>query len=408
MEDLGKQFNSPIITIWQGHRPNIICNDIWTISDMLDKKANIYSSRPHMVMLGDARNATDYDQVCLSYGDRWRYHRRLTHSVVGSQAVRQYRPFQEAEIKFLLVDLIQRPDQFVKAIERYSISVVSYIGFGRRVSRMDDDVAGVALKFMEGVDLVLPGMFMMETIPWLIKLPKWLYAQASKAVENGKKFNRFFTALSKEAAVRSDDSKIFAQMLFKEQATHDLKDEEISFLTGNLVGGGVDTTASTTLNFILAMCAFPDVQRKAQEEIDAVVGSSRIPSWEDEAQMPYIRACVNEALRWRTVTILAGIPHCCSQDDEYKGYLIPKGAWITGNMWAIHRNAREFPDPDEYKPERFIHREEAYPNKKGHSAFGFGRRQCSGQPLAEQGLFLTFARLLWSFKIKPGLDEQVS
>lgn len=406
MADLSEQYNNSMITIWHGHKPNIICNDIWSISELLDKRANIYSSRPHMVMLGDSRNATQYDQVCLPYGDRWRYHRRLTHNATGSQAVRAYRKFQGSEIRILLRDLVLTPDQYVKAIERYSISIVSCIGFGRRIDKMDDGVAKVALKFMEGVDLVMPGMFIMETIPLLIKLPRWIYPAASKVLENGKKFNRFFTSLSREASTSGSDC--FAKNLFKEKEANGLKEEEISFLTGNMIGGGVDTTASTTVTFILAMCAFPEVQRKAQKAIDEVVGSGRLPDWTDEEKLPYVRACVEEALRWRTVTILGGIPHSPSQDDEYNGYLIPKGTWITGNLWAIHRNPNEYPEPDEYKPERFIEKTRPYPNKKGHNAFGWGRRQCSGQPLAEQGLFLTFARLLWAFDIRPGLDANVS
>ncbi|EXJ65597.1 uncharacterized protein A1O5_11124 [Cladophialophora psammophila CBS 110553] len=402
MADLSEQYKSSMVTIWHGHRPNIICNDIWSISDLLDKRANIYSSRPHMVMLGDSRNATDYDQVCLPHNDRWRYHRRLTHNATGSQAVRSYRPFQESEIRILLRDLLLTPENYVKAIERYSISIVSCIGFGRRVDKMNDGVAQVALKFMEGVDLVMPGMFIMETIPFLIKLPRWIYPAASKILENGKKFQRFFTSLSLEASTASSDN--FAKALFTEKEVNGLRDEEISFLTGNMIGGGVDTTASTTVTFVLAMCAFPEVQKKAQKFIDDVVGTERLPDWTDEAQLPYIRACVEEALRWRTVTILGGIPHAPSQDDVYGDYIIPKGTWITGNLWVIHRNPNDFPDPDIYRPERFINRERPYPNKKGHNAFGWGRRQCSGQPLAEQGLFLTFARLLWAFDIRPGID----
>jgi len=51
--------------------------------------------------------------------------------------------------------------------------------------------------------------------------------------------------------------------------------------------------------------------------------------------------------------------------------------------------------------------ERPHPSKKGHNAFGWGRRQCSGQPYAEQGLFITLARMLWAFNIRPGLDAQV-
>lgn len=139
------------------------------------------------------------------------------------------------------------------------------------------------------------------------------------------------------------------------------------------------------------------------------MGSQRTPTWDDEDRLPFVKAVVSETLRWRTVTILGGIPHAPTQDDEYNGYFIPKGTAITGNLWAIHRNPRDFPDPDTFRPERFLGGlERPYPNKKGHNAFGWGRRQCSGQPLAEQGLFITIARLLWAFSIKPGLDEHVS
>ena len=155
------------------------------------------------------------------------------------------------------------------------------------------------------------------------------------------------------------------------------------------------------------MCAFPEVQKKAQAEIDAITGADRMPNWEDEPNLPYVRGCVSESLRWRSVTILGGIPHCPSQDNTYRGYFIPVGTWITGNLWSIHRDPKVFPEPDIFKPERFIDEQGPFPNKKGHSAFGWGRRQCSGQPLAEQGLFLSFARLLWAFDIRPGFDENV-
>jgi len=81
-------------------------------------------------------------------------------------------------------------------------------------------------------------------------------------------------------------------------------------------------------------------------------------------------------------------------------------------MWAIHRHQRDFPDPDRFMPERFLEGEgsakKPYPNKYGMNPFGWGRRQCSGQPLAEQGLLYSLARMIWAFDILPGLDENVS
>lgn len=214
--------------------------------------------------------------------------------------------------------------------------------------------------------------------------------------------------MTKESAeLRSDIS--FSNRLIKEQEASGLTWREVGNLTSNLIGGGVDTTSSSMVSFVLAMCCFPEKQKRAQEELDRVVGRERMPSWEDEDALPYITSTVSEILRWRTVTVLGGLPHAPIQDDEYMGYFIPKDAWVVGNIWAIHRHPRDYPEPDEFRPERFLGGlERPHPSKKGHSAFGWGRRQCSGQPLAEQGLWLVTARLLWAFDIKPGLDEEVS
>lgn len=76
-EQLSKKHDNPLITIWNGHRPVIICHDAWTISDLLEKRAAIYSSRPRMYAIGDMPDCTETNQPALVYGDKWRLHRRL-------------------------------------------------------------------------------------------------------------------------------------------------------------------------------------------------------------------------------------------------------------------------------------------------------------------------------------------
>ena len=77
-EEWSKVYNSPILTIWVGRVPYIVVNDAWTASDLLDKRSNIYSSRPKFVVLGDMLMNTDTNPVMQVYGDRWRIHRKLT------------------------------------------------------------------------------------------------------------------------------------------------------------------------------------------------------------------------------------------------------------------------------------------------------------------------------------------
>ncbi|KUJ23936.1 cytochrome P450 [Mollisia scopiformis] len=355
--------------------------------------------------MGDLINATETNQTTLVYGDRWRIHRKLMHSAVGSQAVRNLRSIQANESKLLIRDILQDPEDYVLSIERYSVSTTSIIGWGRRIDTKNDYVAQQALAIMEGVNFVIPGKFLMEAVPALTKLPSWVYALPSMIRDTTTVLQQYFYMLSQEGAESKWNN--FSKVLLNGQETYGLSDVEVAGLTANLIGGRVDTTSSTMISCILAMAVFPDVQRKAQAEIDSVVGDNTSPTWEDvDGKLPYCTALVKEVLRWRTVTVLAGIPHANTVDFEYRGYRFPAGTNILGNIWAIHRHPREFPEPDNFRPERFLNGlEQAYPNNKGMNPFGWGRRQCSGQPLAEQGLLYSLTRLIWAFNIKPSLDE---
>ena len=80
------------------------------------------------------------------------------------------------------------------------------------------------------------------------------------------------------------------------------------------------------------MTLHPEIQRKAQEEVDRVIGNDRLPTLSDRGSLPYIEAIILEVLRWQPIVPL-NIPHTCTVDDEYEGYRIPKGAIIMVNIW---------------------------------------------------------------------------
>jgi cytochrome P450 len=82
-------------------------------------------------------------------------------------------------------------------------------------------------------------------------------------------------------------------------------------------------------SIVLAYICFPEVQKKLQEEVDRVIGRDRLPHIEDVQNLPYTRAFVREALRWRGPTRFS-LPHATSEEDTYMGYYIPKGAtWVS-------------------------------------------------------------------------------
>ena len=72
--------------------------------------------------------------------------------------------------------------------------------------------------------------------------------------------------------------------------------------------------------------------RKAQEELDRIVGVECLPQLSDQEDLPYISALIKELLRW-TCPVPFGIPKRAMEDDVYKGHLIPTGATIIENVW---------------------------------------------------------------------------
>jgi cytochrome P450 len=80
------------------------------------------------------------------------------------------------------------------------------------------------------------------------------------------------------------------------------------------------------------MTVYPEIQAKAQEEIDNIIGSTRLPTIEDRANLPYVDAVISEVLRFASV-LPQGLPHKLREDDVFEGYTIPEGSIIIPNIW---------------------------------------------------------------------------
>lgn len=158
------------------------------------------------------------------------------------------------------------------------------------------------------------------------------------------------------------------------------------------------------------MVLFPEVVKIAQQELDRVCGD-RFPTLDDAPDLPYIRGCVKERMRWMPTGIL-GIPHAVIRDDEYMGYKIPKGAEVLWNVWTVHMDEKRHPDPRRFDPARYINDDQTSLecannpdiSMRDHFLFGAGRRLCQGMHIAERSLFLAMSRLLWAFNFEKARD----
>ncbi|XP_022081056.1 cytochrome P450 2J6-like [Acanthaster planci] len=167
----------------------------------------------------------------------------------------------------------------------------------------------------------------------------------------------------------------------------------------NLFAAGSETTATTLQWCILYMMLHPDVQSRVQAEIDDVVGRNRLPRMADVPKLNLTRAVIWEVQRLANIVPL-GVPHCAALDTTIRGFLIPKGSFLMSNLWMIFQDGRVWPEPRQFKPERFL-------NEKGEAVrteklipFSIGRRSCIGEHLAKMELFLFFSFFMHQFTFK--------
>jgi len=172
-------------------------------------------------------------------------------------------------------------------------------------------------------------------------------------------------------------------------------ERDIKGAAGVLYAASVDSTTSVVATFLLAMLHHPHVYSKAQEEIDRVLGHERLPVLADRDSLPYFEAVLMELYRWHPPFPL-GIPHVPLKNDIYRGYHIPKGALVFGNVWAITQNPAIYDEPHLFRPERFIDNKQLDPREV---IFGFGRRICPGKSFGDANTWLAAVSISASFRI---------
>ncbi|KAK7695629.1 hypothetical protein QCA50_000265 [Cerrena zonata] len=163
----------------------------------------------------------------------------------------------------------------------------------------------------------------------------------------------------------------FISYLLEDEKFTPQDEHRIKWTALAIYGGGGDTTVSAVYSFFLARTLYPEPMRKAQKEIDEVIGRDRLPTLADWERLPYVNALVKEVLRFNPVANLC-IPHKTTHDNIYAGYFVPKGSAVIANIWAFLHDPDIYPEPFKFIPERFLG-----PNPQRDPrefAFGHGRR----------------------------------
>lgn len=252
---------------------------------------------------------------------------------------------------------------------------------------------------------VVVGAWMVDVLPWLRHLPDWFPGTRFKQTarqwrkDSDECMNVPVAFVTQQMAQNAAKPSYVERLLRANPAdkTH------IEQSAAALYAGGADSTAAGLSFFYLAMTAFPDVQLKAREEIDRVVGSARLPGFQDRENLPYVDAVVKETLRWHPLAPV-GPPHMSDEEDEFRGFRIPKGAMVLPSIKWFSADPGVYREPEAFRPERFLGPDpEPSPSQY---VFGFGRRICPGRLLADANMFLAVAQSLAVFEIGKAVDAE--
>ncbi|KAF5372141.1 hypothetical protein D9758_005058 [Tetrapyrgos nigripes] len=404
-----KKMYGPIVYVNMAGQPMVFINSQKTAEDLLDRRATKYSTRPHFIVGNIVTGGLNI--VMAPIGERWRKMRRASELALGLKNTVNYYIMQRNEAVFLAHSLLSDRDNWRSHIERTSSSTALSLMYDLPIIQSSQDPS---IQWMNHfldvvVSSMLPGAYLVETLPFLQHLPRSL----SKWRQDGEKsyegfttyFEERFRNIKKVVESGQEQRPSFCAALAENQANSKLSDRECSWLAGALY---------SMMWFIFSMVLFPHIQARAQEELDKVVGRSRLPSFADLKHLPYIHAVVKEVLRWRT-PVPIGIPHATSEDDYYDGYYIPKGTICIANIGSLNHDPDVYgPDVAEFRPER--HLDETGQLKdgllglsEGHCSYGFGQRICVGRHVANNSLFIAIATILWTMRLEgvKGLDGKI-
>ncbi|OBT82018.1 hypothetical protein VE02_09812 [Pseudogymnoascus sp. 03VT05] len=399
-KDLAEKYGE-MFTLKIGGFNWVFLNSSRVVTDLMERRAAIYCSRPPFPMTQDIMSGGGRI-VLMPYNDDWRRLRKIMHQILSSRQQEIYKPYQDLESRHLCWDYLHNSDRWFSANARYANSVIMSVVFGTRSDLDNPDV----VELFETLELFLenqqPGANIVDGFPVLAKIiPDRLQWWRPKGERIFKKtadvYRRALEKVIRNTA-NGTQKDCFTMEFLKISQKENFTETQNLFCLGTLMEAGSDTSRVSIGQIIAGAATYPDWVVRARAELDAVCGhnAERLPGWEDRDKLPYIAAVVKEGFRWRPNIAEIGAPTSLIQDDEYEGYKFPKGTVFTWNAWAIALSEKEYPQAERFWPDRFLNADLDNP-LKGHWAFGAGRRVCVGWKVGEMNVWIAIARLLYCF-----------
>ncbi|XP_023218067.1 cytochrome P450 2J6-like [Centruroides sculpturatus] len=388
-----------------GKRYILVLNDYATVKDLINKEE--FLNRPNIPPM----SLLNKNSLVSSNGRIYKREKRLSMKILHKLAFEN--KFLESVIQEEIFNLMKdfqklegKPCDIRYLLKRSTSNNISSLLFGQRLD-YDDHRSRIMLESTELFDSCNfygdPSVF----FPFLKPLV-YLFTDYERRLLWSDMMESVLRKEVDERNQRLNENHVIDYMnaYLSEVKTSPL--HSVNSLLGNskafFIGGSV-TLSSTFEWFVIAMAIYRDVQSRCFEEINRVVGLERPVEMSDFTTLTYVRAVMLETFRWKTLVPL-NLARSIANDVEYRGYILPKNAFVFVNIWAIHNDPEIWKKPEEFYPENFLDEDGNIINSEFCIPFSIGRRSCPGENIAILEAFLYMAAFIQKYTFHPPSDKE--
>ncbi|KAM5228528.1 cytochrome P450 3A9-like isoform 1-T1 [Ctenodactylus gundi] len=355
--------------------------------------------------------------LSLSEDEEWKRIRTLLSPTFTSGKLKEMFPILNQYGDVLVRNLKQaekaKPVNLTKILGAYSMDVIVGTSFGVNIDSLNnpqDPFVDKVKKFLK-FNFFSPVFFLATLFPFLT--PVFELLKMSVFPKDTLQFLKKSVLRMKEIRLKEKQKSRmdFLQLLINSQNSKDveshkaLSDLELIAQSIIFIFGGYETSSST-LSFVMhSLATHPDVQKKLQEEIDATLPNKAPATYDTLMQMEYLDMVVNETLRLYPIT--GRLERVCKKDVEICGVFIPKGTLVMVPIYTLHRDPKYWPEPEEFRPERFSKKNKDSIDPYLYLPFGAGPRNCIGMRFALMSMKLALVRCLQNFSFQTCKETQI-
>ncbi|KAK4478603.1 hypothetical protein RD792_014091 [Penstemon davidsonii] len=407
----------PALFLRLGSRPVLLISSPSLAEECLTNKNDIiFANRPDL--LNGRYFGYNYTSLSWSsYGEHWRNLRRISSiELLSSHRIQMLSHIRADEILSLVQKLFhvtnKEPNQVVEvksALFEYMFNVLTRMITGKRYYGKNVENSKEA-KMLEEITTETSKVAFETNVVDYLPFMRWFGFKdvEKKLISIHKKRDEFMQNVIKDQHRRIMENndpfigdgkkKTMVEVLLDLQRSEPeyYTDETIKNLLLVLLQGGSSTSTIALEWAFTLLLENPETLKKAQAEIDAHVGSKRLITESDVAELPYLRRVILETLRLHPPVSIV-MPHISSAECIVGGHRVPAGTILLVNIWGIHHDHDVWADPEKFRPDRF----EGFDSKKQLGfrffPFGSGRRACPGENLAISNLGLGLGSLIQCF-----------